>query len=136
MQCSHMCQGWMFSLHTFGWLFQTVRIVPHRVENDRYLDIPQQYRLFIFCNLKFIEHEDQSLCCHCSSFMHYICPLRKSKYRGMGVLYRTRDVLIKANVLKHFIFLVHMTPYTPLNIANICNINLLPTTLYSFLLPN
>ncbi len=27
MQCSHMCQGWMFSLHTFGGLSQTVRII-------------------------------------------------------------------------------------------------------------
>ncbi len=26
MQCSQGCPGWMFSLHTFGWLSQTVRI--------------------------------------------------------------------------------------------------------------
>ncbi len=36
MQCSHRCPGWMFSLHTFGWLSQTVRIVErfdfHRVD--------------------------------------------------------------------------------------------------------
>ncbi len=48
MQCSHRCPGWMFSLDTFGWLSQTVRIVGELASsqmNGKFLAPGETFRL-------------------------------------------------------------------------------------------